>query len=87
MAIKTEAFAVTTTAQKIASGGTNTDPVRVTVAAAAADVQFGGPDVTTANGLTFKTTDVPQEFTLGSGDDLYVIAAAGTTVRVLRCRS
>lgn len=87
MPIKTEAFAVTTVAARIASGGTITDPVRVTLAAAAADVQIGGADVTVAGGLTFKSTDPPLTLDLATGDDLYVIAAGATTVRVLRTRS
>lgn len=87
MPIKSEAFAVGTSAAKIASGGTIADPVRVTLSGAVADVQLGGPDVTTANGLTFKTTDVPLHFVLGPGDDLWVVAAGATTVRVLRTRN
>lgn len=86
MPIKSESFSVGVAAALLAAGGTNADPVRVTISAAAADIQLGGPDVTTANGLTFKSTDQPLSFVLGPKDDLYAVASGATTVRVLRTR-
>ena len=87
MAIRDDKFTLSTTPELISKGGGGTDKKTVLIRGASATIYLGGPTVTVADGFPMATTDV-FSLELGSGDDLWAVASAGTpTVNVLATRS
>lgn len=77
---------LSTTAQKIVdcTNVSATDRCQVYLELASGAIEVGGPDVTTAGGFTIAASTGTLELSLGPGDDLWAVAAAGTpTVRLL----
>lgn len=88
MPITANTIVTGTTPVLVASGRGPADTVRVIAKTASTNhAYFGGPDVTTAQGLPLLTTDTtPITFELGPGDQLWVVAPAAGSVQVLRTR-
>jgi len=83
VAIKDDKYTLSTTPELIAAGGGGANKRTVLIKGASATIYLGGPTVSVADGFPMTTTDV-FSLELGSGDDLYAVAAAATpTVNVL----
>lgn len=88
MPITTEIVTVSTAATLLASGAgrSQSDKATVIVKNASGAMFLGGLGVTTATGLPLATTE-SVSMDLGPGDSLYgIVAAATSTVAVLRTR-
>ena len=87
MAIRDDKFTLSTTPEIISKGGGGNNKRTVLIKGASAAIYLGGPTVTAADGFPMSTTDV-FSLELGSGDDLWAVAGAGTpTVNVLATQS
>jgi hypothetical protein len=88
MAIKTSTISVTSAATLLVSAakGSNTDPVAVTIYAAATGLIIGGVGVTLTTGIPIPATTATS-LVLSVGDDLYGIHATSVNVNVMTGRS
>jgi len=83
MAIRDDKFTLSTTPELISKGGGGNNKKTILIKAPSAVIYLGGPTVNAADGFPMATTDV-FSLELGSGDDLWAVASAGTpTVNVL----
>jgi len=91
MAISTEAFTLTTTAQKLTNDNTGRDGITlyITNTSTTVDIYIGGADVTTANGFvipartTYESSNV-LAIKLDAKEQLYGLVGSGTlAIRIM----